>query len=54
MQSGITKIQSRRQAVVGGATAEVDRDLIRKGPGMSCQGLGLHPGSSGKLTNGFK
>lgn len=52
-QFGI-KIHSRRQAVVKGGTAEVDRGQIRKGPEMSCQGLGLHPESSGKLTKGFK
>lgn len=39
-QLGI-KIQSRRQAMVAHGTAEVDRDQIRKGPRMSCQGLGL-------------
>lgn len=48
------KIQSRRQPVVEGVTAEVARDQIRKSPEMSCQGLGLHPDSSGELTQGFK
>lgn len=52
-QLGI-KIQSRRQAVVEGVTAEVDRDQIRKSPEMSCQGLDLHPDSSGELAQGFK
>lgn len=51
-QLGI-KIQPRRQAVVEGGTAQVDRDQIRKSPEMSCQGLGLHPDSSGELTKGF-
>lgn len=51
-QLGI-KIQ-RRQAVVEGGTAEVDRDQIGKGPEMCCQGLGLHPDSSEELTKSFK
>lgn len=53
-QFGIIKIHSRRQAVVEGGTAEVDRGQIRKDPEMSCQGLGSHPDSSGKLTKGVK
>lgn len=43
-----------RQAVVEGETSEADGNQIRKGPEMSCQGLGLRSGSSGKLTKGFK
>lgn len=39
-QLGI-EIQSMRQAMVAPGTAEVDRDRIRKGPGMSCQGRAL-------------